>query len=97
MIVSSNARKLSQKSESMNGVGVVGRRYTRKMKDEEPEGGGESREGEARAHGFIKALMAGPGCEKERAKLDFVQATHRPRVYKAWVREMADIVRDYFW
>lgn len=28
---------------------------------------------------------------------DFMKAAHRPKVWKAWVGEMADICRDYFW
>jgi hypothetical protein len=78
-------------------TGVVGKRYTRKMKDEMEAEEDDSSERERRAHDFVNALMLGPGSEKERAKVDFIQASHRPRVYKAWVRELADTVRDYFW
>lgn len=67
------------------------------MKDEMEEEEDDSSERESRAHDFVNALMLGPGSEKERAKIDFIQASHRPRVYKAWVRELADTVRDYFW
>lgn len=28
---------------------------------------------------------------------EFVTAAHRPRVFKAWVQELSDICRDYFW
>lgn len=28
---------------------------------------------------------------------EFVTQAHRPRVFKAWVGELSDICRDYFW
>jgi hypothetical protein len=28
---------------------------------------------------------------------DFITQSHRPRVFKAWVGELSDICRDYFW
>lgn len=28
---------------------------------------------------------------------EFVKVARRPRVFKAWVGEMSDICRDYFW
>lgn len=27
----------------------------------------------------------------------FITTAHRPRVYRAWVQELSDICRDYFW
>lgn len=49
------------------------------------------------AHRFVMSLMEGPPNEAEEAKVEFIQATHKPRIFKAWVKEIADCVRDYFW
>lgn len=65
------------------------RRYMRKMKVE--EGGREA------THEMVVSLLKGPRDEREEAKVDFIQSAHKPRVFKAWVKEIADVVRDYFW
>ncbi|GAA5889587.1 hypothetical protein JCM6882_007077 [Rhodosporidiobolus microsporus] len=92
-------------SGSGSGSGSGGaRRYTRKIKSgEEDEDALLEREEVLtpervqQAHRFVVSLMEGPPNEKEDAKVDFIRSTHRPRVYKTWVTEISDCVRDYFW
>ncbi|GAA5875319.1 hypothetical protein JCM8547_003203 [Rhodosporidiobolus lusitaniae] len=77
------------------------RRYTRKIKtgDEDDVEREEvlTPERIQRARRLVLSLVEGPPNEKEDAKVDFIQQTHRPRVYKTWVTEISDCVRDYFW
>ncbi|GAA5987241.1 hypothetical protein JCM10908_001874 [Rhodotorula pacifica] len=95
--------------ESGTGSGGV-RRYTRRAKLGDDDAAPESAtaaslereeiltpERVQRAHRFVVSLMQGPPDEEEEAKVDFMQRTHRARVYKVWVKEIADCVRDYFW
>ncbi|GAA5872921.1 hypothetical protein JCM3774_004877 [Rhodotorula dairenensis] len=98
--------------ENGTGSGGV-RRYTRRAKmgdddDEENLGLGGRRNSlereeiptpdrVQRAHRFVVSLMRGPPDEDEEAKVDFMKRAHRERVYKVWVKEIADCVRDYFW
>ncbi|EIW70912.1 hypothetical protein TREMEDRAFT_29011 [Tremella mesenterica DSM 1558] len=36
--------------------------------------------------------------EKDKKDIhEFISQAHRPRVFKAWIQEMSDICRDYFW
>lgn len=65
------------------------RRYVRKVKDNDSllDSTGE----------LVASLMTGPPNAKEKEKVDFMKRVTRPRRYKAWVREMSDIGRDYFW
>ena len=35
--------------------------------------------------------------EKENEQHTFITQAHRPRVFRAWVQELSDICRDYFW
>lgn len=72
------------------------KRYVRQMKEEHEEEK-EDAERTRRAHAFVNALMLGPESEAQASKVDFITEAHRPRVYKQWVKELADIVRDYFW
>lgn len=90
--------------ESNNSGGV--RRYVRKVKrgddDVDTDERGERREvisaeRRRKAHVFVHSLMQGPVSEKDEARLDFIQNTHRNRRFKLWVTELADTVRDYFW
>lgn len=89
-------------TSSESGSGGV-RRYVRKIKGEDDEDGDSERqevispERRRKAHVFVHSLMQGPPNPKEEARVDFIQSTHRPRVFKLWVTEMSDIVRDYFW
>ncbi|GAA6052966.1 hypothetical protein JCM3770_001152 [Rhodotorula araucariae] len=91
--------------ESGSGSGSGGvRRYTRKAKsgDEDDAGAGErdevlTPERVQQAHRLVVSLMEGPPNEAEESKVDFIQATHKPRVFKTWVKEMSDTVRDFFW
>lgn len=95
-----------------NGTGSGGvRRYTRRVKKSDDDGveldpaGLNSLEREEiltperiqQTHRFVVSLMRGPPDEDEEAKVDFVKRAHRERVYKVWVKEVADCVRDYFW
>ncbi|GAA5827370.1 hypothetical protein JCM11251_003784 [Rhodosporidiobolus azoricus] len=83
-----------------NGSGSGGaRRYTRRIKTDEDEEREEvlTPDRIRQAHRFVLSLMEGPPNEKEDAKVDFIRSTHRPRVYKTWVTEISDCVRDYFW
>ncbi|GAA5999718.1 uncharacterized protein JCM10292_003716 [Rhodotorula paludigena] len=78
------------------------RRYTRKAKSGDDEGAADrdevlTPERLQQARRFIVSLMQGPPNEDEEAKVDFIQAAHRPRVFKTWVKELSDTVRDYFW
>lgn len=81
-----------------------GRRYTRKVKGGYDDDDAAIEREEVltpervqQARRFVVSLVEGPPDEKEDAKVDFIQQTHRPRVYKTWVKEIADCVRDYFW
>ncbi|GAA5952099.1 hypothetical protein JCM21900_006250 [Sporobolomyces salmonicolor] len=92
-------------NSSNNGSGAAGggRRYTRKIKSSEDDVDTIEREEVLtperiqQAHRMAMSLMEGPPNEKEEAKVDFIRETHRPRVFKTWVQEIADCVRDYFW
>lgn len=89
-----------------NGAGSgsgLQRRYQRKVKSSDPDADSIEREEvltperiEA-THRFVISLMEGPPDEKEESKVDFIKLSHRPRVFKAWVTEIGDCVRDYFW
>ncbi|GAA5980792.1 hypothetical protein JCM11641_002653 [Rhodosporidiobolus odoratus] len=91
-------------SSSDGGSGGL-RRYTRKMKSGDDEEGDAAIEREEvltperiqQTHRFVVSLMEGPPDEKEEAKVDFVKVAVRPRVFKTWVTEISDCVRDYFW
>jgi hypothetical protein len=46
---------------------------------------------------FVRQLLLPEAEDKTKDYHDFVQAAHRPRIFKAWVQELSDICRDYFW
>ncbi|GAA6059961.1 hypothetical protein JCM10212_001310 [Sporobolomyces blumeae] len=79
------------------------RRYQRKIKSDDSDSDSIEREEVLTperilsTHRFVVSLMEGPPDEKEEAKVDFIKQAHRPRMFKAWVSEIADCVRDYFW
>ncbi|GAA6010045.1 hypothetical protein JCM10207_007534 [Rhodosporidiobolus poonsookiae] len=80
------------------------RRYTRKMKSGDDDDAAAFERDEVltpervqQAHRFVVSLMEGPPDEKEEAQVDFIQRAHRPRLFKKWVGEISDCVRDYFW
>ncbi|GAA6028804.1 hypothetical protein JCM8097_007404 [Rhodosporidiobolus ruineniae] len=88
-------------SSSNGGSGGV-RRYTRKAKSGDEADDVEREEvltpeRVQQTRRLVVSLMMGPPDEKEDAKVDFIQVAHRPRVFKTWVTEIADCVRDYFW
>ncbi|BGP33256.1 hypothetical protein JCM10296v2_005050 [Rhodotorula toruloides] len=87
-------------SEGTGSGGV--RRYTRRAKSGDDSMDSLEREVLTperiqQAHRFVVSLMEGPPNEAEESKVDFIQAAHKPRIFKAWVKEIADCVRDYFW
>lgn len=95
---------LDERERSEDGGSGGVRRYTRPIKGaEEREDGmgvaweGLSGERRTEVHRFVYSLMRGAPDEKEVAKVDFIQQAHHPRVFKVWVTELADCVRDYFW
>lgn len=46
---------------------------------------------------FVRSLLLPETDDKTKDYHDFVQVAHRPRIFKAWVQELSDICRDYFW
>ena len=44
----------------------------------------------------VRSLLA-PAPDPAKEPHDFFNTAHRPRIYKAWVGELSDICRDYFW
>lgn len=92
---------MSNNGPSAPGSGL--RRYQRKIKSDDSDSNSIEREEvltheriEA-THRFMISLMEGPPDEKEEARVDFIKQSHRPRIFKAWVTEIGDCVRDYFW
>ncbi|GAA6015639.1 hypothetical protein JCM11491_007180 [Sporobolomyces phaffii] len=83
--------------------GAATRRYQRKVKSSDTDADSIEREEVLTpervqgTHRFLISLMEGPPDEKEEAKVDFIKQSHRPRIFKAWVTEIGDCVRDYFW
>lgn len=49
------------------------------------------------AHALVKSLMIGPPNQKEEARVDFMQQTHRKRIFKLWIEEIIGVLSDYFW
>lgn len=89
--------------EGIGGGSGGARRYKRQMK------GGDDEDDEVeqlekfewervmKTYRLVYSLVLGPPNEKEEAKVDFIQETHRPRIFKRWVSELSDTCRDYFW
>lgn len=76
------------------------KRYTRKMKGAEDDDDDEQRMSPQRTlkvHEMVLSLVMGPPNEKEEAKVDFAKGMVRPRIFKTWVGELNDTVRDFFW
>lgn len=46
---------------------------------------------------FVRSLLLPQKEDKAKDYHDFITQAHRPRIFKAWVQEMADLCRDYFW
>ncbi|KIR40773.1 hypothetical protein I307_02208 [Cryptococcus deuterogattii 99/473] len=46
---------------------------------------------------FMRSLLVPDLPDPTKDQLEFVTQAHRPRVFKAWVGELSDICRDYFW
>lgn len=74
-------------------------RYVRKSKFVEGDEGfdREKEEKRIRAHELLKSLMLGPPSEKEEAEHDFMKDVRRPRIFKAWIKEISSVTRDYYW
>lgn len=45
----------------------------------------------------MRSLLVPDLPDPTKEQLEFVTQAHRPRVFKAWVGELSDICRDYFW
>ncbi|GAA5896035.1 uncharacterized protein JCM6883_001693 [Sporobolomyces salmoneus] len=90
-------------SPNLSNSGSGMRRYQRKVKSSDSDADSIEREEVLTperiqsTHRFLISLMEGPPDEKEEAKVDFIKRSHRPRIFKAWVTEIGDCVRDYFW
>ncbi|GAA5839333.1 hypothetical protein JCM9279_005909 [Rhodotorula babjevae] len=89
--------------DSAGGSGGV-RRYTRKAKSGDDSSSGAAERDEVltpervqQTHRLVLSLLEGPPSEDEENKVDFILAARKPRLYKTWVKEMSDTVRDYFW
>ena len=58
---------------------------------------------EGRSRGPVDAVVAVRGFlvpkseDKAAEQHAFITQAHRPKVYRAWVQELSDICRDYFW
>ncbi|OWZ74443.1 hypothetical protein AYX14_00090 [Cryptococcus neoformans] len=46
---------------------------------------------------FMRSLLVPNLPDPTKDQHEFVTQAHRPRVFKAWVGELSDICRDYFW
>ncbi|ODO08884.1 hypothetical protein L198_00621 [Cryptococcus wingfieldii CBS 7118] len=46
---------------------------------------------------FMRTLLVPEQENPTKDQHDFVTQAHRPRIFKAWVGELSDICRDYFW
>ncbi|WVQ77155.1 hypothetical protein IAR50_006838 [Cryptococcus sp. DSM 104548] len=46
---------------------------------------------------FMRTLLVPEQEDPTKDQHEFVTQAHRPRVFKAWVGELSDICRDYFW
>ncbi|KIR77456.1 hypothetical protein I306_05650 [Cryptococcus gattii EJB2] len=46
---------------------------------------------------FMRSLLVPDLPDPTKDQHEFVTQAHRPRVFKAWVGELSDICRDYFW
>ncbi|KAK4054982.1 hypothetical protein OIO90_003323 [Microbotryomycetes sp. JL221] len=86
------------------------RRYTRKVKsiengfefheqqeEEEQPDKIEMIQRRRMTHLLVHSLVQGPPNEKEESKLNFIKQAHKTRRFAIWVKEISDVVRDYFW
>ncbi|KAM0791720.1 hypothetical protein ACM66B_003989 [Microbotryomycetes sp. NB124-2] len=48
-------------------------------------------------HLMVHSLVQGPVDEKEENRVEFMKNAHKVRRFNVWVKEMSDVVRDYFW
>ncbi|KAK4688979.1 hypothetical protein P7C73_g1130, partial [Tremellales sp. Uapishka_1] len=46
---------------------------------------------------LIRSLLVPESTDPVKDHHEFITQSHRPRVFKAWVGELSDICRDYFW
>ena len=53
--------------------------------------------GPADINAMVRSLLAPDLPDPKREHHEFIMQAHRPRVFKAWVGELSDICRDYFW
>ncbi|KAK4050623.1 hypothetical protein OIV83_003349 [Microbotryomycetes sp. JL201] len=95
-------------SHSHTSAPAVIRRYTRKAKAFDSDDSADERDAlgdspsmkEERirmTHLMVHSLVQGPVDEKEESRVEFIKDAHKVRRFRIWVKEMSDVVRDYFW
>jgi hypothetical protein len=57
----------------------------------------ESQPGPSRVTEVVRNLLAADLPDKTKEQHEFITRAHRPKVFRAWVGELSDICRDYFW
>ena len=45
----------------------------------------------------LRGLLLPEQEDKSKEHHEFITVAHRPRIFKAWIQELSDICRDYFW
>ena len=45
----------------------------------------------------VRGFLVPPQEDKAAEQHSFITQAHRPKVFRAWVQELSDICRDYFW
>ncbi|WVN88109.1 uncharacterized protein L203_103309 [Cryptococcus depauperatus CBS 7841] len=58
---------------------------------------GPQRPSQVELTAFVRTLLVPDHPDPTKEQHEFVTQAHRPRVFKAWVGELSDICRDYFW
>ena len=47
--------------------------------------------------GLLRSLLVPDHPDPAKEHHEFITQSHRPKIFKAWVQELSDICRDYFW
>jgi hypothetical protein len=45
----------------------------------------------------VRSFLVPKQEDKAAEQHSFITQAHRPKVFRAWVQELSDICRDYFW